>query len=204
MAEKLPHRVLVIDDNPDVHEDFRKVLCEDRASSTALEAVEAQLFEEEQNTTFLGNQYKFRIDSAFQGEPGLAKVYHALQEGYPYEIAFVDVRMPPGWDGIEVTPKLWLADSDLEVVICTAYSDYTWEQMFARLGTSDRTFVIKKPFDRMEVLQMAHTLIERRRTALQERAKLKRALHAQDKVLEELDKQFHTEIIQLKKAHPGT
>jgi CheY-like chemotaxis protein len=200
MAEQLPHRVLVIDDNPDVHEDFRKVLCADRSSSTALEAAESALFGDV--APALGKQHEFQVDSAFQGEPGLAKVYHALQEGYPYEIAFVDVRMPPGWDGIEVTPKLWLADSDLEVVICTAYSDYTWEQMFARLGTSDRTFVIKKPFDRMEVLQMAHTLIERRRTALLERAKLKRALHAQDKVLEELDKKFHTEIVHLKKAYP--
>jgi DNA-binding NtrC family response regulator len=201
MAEKLPHRILVIDDNPDVHEDFRKVLCEDRTTTSALEAAEAELFGLNEPSAFLGSQYKFKIDSAFQGEPGLAKVYHALQEGYPYEIAFVDVRMPPGWDGIEVTPKLWVADPDLEVVICTAYSDYTWEQMFAKLGTSERTFVIKKPFDRMEVLQIAHTLVERRITTSKSRAKLKRALQTHDKILEELDKKFHTEIIQLKQIH---
>src|SRR5258708_2304345 len=98
MADHLPHRVLVIDDNPEVHNDFRKILCADRTSSSALEAAEAKLFGPPDETTYLGKQYKFEVDSAFQGEPGLAKVYHALQEEHPYVIAFVDVRMPPGWD----------------------------------------------------------------------------------------------------------
>jgi CheY-like chemotaxis protein len=149
------HRILVIDDNPAIHEDFRKILCRDRTSSSQLEAQEAELFG---TRPPLGGQSEFEIDSAYQGEAGLARVYHAIQEGRPYALAFVDVRMPPGWDGIEVTPKLWVADPHLPVVICTAYSDYSWEEMFARLGTSDRTFILKKPFDREEVLQLAHAL----------------------------------------------
>jgi DNA-binding NtrC family response regulator len=155
------HRILVIDDNPAIHEDFRKILCRDRTMSSKLEAQEAELFG---TSAPLGDQSEFEIDSAFQGEAGLARVYHAIQEGRPYELAFVDVRMPPGWDGIQVTPKLWVADPYLPVVICTAYSDYSWEEMFARIGTSDRTFILKKPFDREEVLQLAHTLTARRRT----------------------------------------
>jgi CheY-like chemotaxis protein len=158
---KTKHRILVIDDNPAIHEDFRKILCRDRTSSSKLEAQEAELFG---STHPLGGQSEFEIDSAFQGEAGLARVYHAIQEGRPYALAFVDVRMPPGWDGIQVTPKLWVADPYLPVVICTAYSDYSWEEMFARIGTSDRTFILKKPFDREEVLQLAHTLTARRRS----------------------------------------
>jgi DNA-binding NtrC family response regulator len=154
------HRILVIDDNPAIHEDFRKILCRDRASSSRLEAQEAELFG---STPPLGAQSEFEIDSAFQGEAGLARVYHAIQEERPYELAFVDVRMPPGWDGIQVTPKLWMADPYLPVVICTAYSDYSWEEMFARIGRSDRTFILKKPFDREEVLQLAHSLTARKR-----------------------------------------
>ena len=144
-APKPKHRILVIDDNPAIHEDFRKILCRDRSSTSSLEAQEAELFG---TAAPLGRQSEFEVDSAFQGEAGLARVYHAIQEGRPYELAFVDVRMPPGWDGIQVTPKLWVADPYLPVVICTAYSDYSWEEMFARLGTSDRTFILKKPFDR--------------------------------------------------------
>ncbi len=154
------HRILVIDDKQGIHEDFRKILCADRASSSRLEEMEAALFETQPP---LGMQSKFVIDSAFQAEEGLARVHHALQEGHPYEIAFVDVRMPPGSDGIEITPKLWAADPSLPVVICTAYADYSWEEIFARIGITDRMFILKKPFDRDEVLQLAHALTEHRR-----------------------------------------
>jgi CheY-like chemotaxis protein len=162
----MKHRILVIDDNPAIHEDFRKILCRDRSSSSRLDEMEAALFGT--NAPPLGQQSEFEIDSAFQAHEGLARVFHALQEGRPYAMAFVDVRMPPGWDGIEVTPKLWIADPDLHIVLCTAYSDYSWEEMFARVGASDRMFILRKPFDRMEVLQLAHTLTGRRR-ALQSR-----------------------------------
>lgn len=195
MTTKPRHRILVIDDNPEIHRDFRKVLCQDRNSSSALEASEAILFGAQYR---LGKQREFEVDSAFQGEEGLARVYHALQENFPYEIAFVDVRMPPGWDGIEVTPKLLLADPDLEIVICTAYADYTWEEMFARLGTSERMFILKKPFERMEVLQLAHSLTEKRRLSRQWKAAPKPAPPIPPAVLEEVTEQFQTEIIQLK------
>ena len=156
----LKHRILVIDDNPAIHEDFRKILCRNRSSSSQLEEMEAALFG---IAAPLGQQSEFEIDSAYQAHEGLARVFHALQEGRPYDMAFVDVRMPPGWDGIEVTPKLWIADPELHIVLCTAYSDYSWEEMFARIGASDRMFILRKPFDRMEVLQLAHTLTGRRR-----------------------------------------
>jgi two-component system NtrC family sensor kinase len=154
-------RILVIDDNPAIHEDFRKILCRNRGSSSQLDAMEAALFG---TAAPLGQQSEFEIDSAYQAHEGLARVFHALQEGRPYDMAFVDVRMPPGWDGIEVTPKLWIADPDLHIVLCTAYSDYSWEEMFARIGASDRMYILRKPFDRMEVLQLAHTLTGRRQS----------------------------------------
>jgi two-component system, NtrC family, sensor kinase len=153
-------RILVIDDNPAIHEDFRKILCRDRMGSSELDAREAELFS---RSPLLGEQSEFEIDSAYQGEAGLARVHHALQEGRPYALAFVDVRMPPGVNGVEITTRLWAADPDLPVVICTAYSDYSWEEMFARLGRSGRLFILKKPFDRDEVLQFAHTLTALRR-----------------------------------------
>jgi DNA-binding NtrC family response regulator len=167
MNEPNRYRILVIDDVPDIHEDLRKILCGDRRSTSKLEAAESILFGESTSDI---RQSEFEIDSAFQGEVGLARVYHAIQEGRPYDMAFVDVRMPPGWDGIEVTPRLWIADPELQIVICTAYSDYTWEEMFARLGTSDRMLILKKPFEPIEVLQIAHNLTEKRRR-LNSRAK---------------------------------
>lgn len=88
-------------------------------------------------------------------------VRRAQQEGRPYAMAFVDVRMPPGWDGIETISRIWKMYPALQVVICTAYSDYSWEEMIRQVGKTDNLVILKKPFDNIEVLQLAHTLTQK-------------------------------------------
>ena len=97
--------------------------------------------------------YRFEVDSAFQGEEGLQCVGTALKEGRPYAVAFVDIRMPPGMDGVETTERLWREDPDLQVVLCSAYTDYSWEDVVQRLGISQRLLILHKPFDSMEMRQ---------------------------------------------------
>lgn len=152
------YRILVIDDNRAIHEDFRKILCSPSAEATALGKAEAKLFAQ---PTRVSQSAVFEIDSAYQGEEGLERVRQSLQSGRPYAMATVDVRMPPGWDGIETTQKLWKVDPDLQVVICSAYSDYSWDEIIARLGNSDHLLFLKKPFDAMEILQLANALTEK-------------------------------------------
>jgi len=98
------------------------------------------------------------MDSAFQGQEGLARVQQANAEGRPYALAFVDGRMPPGWDGVETITKLREVDPALQFVICTAYSDYSWIEIQQQFGPSDSLLVLKKPFDLIEVRQLAHAL----------------------------------------------
>jgi len=100
----------------------------------------------------------FQLDSAYQGEEGLGLVREAMKQGQPYATAFIDVRMPPGWDGVKTTSKIWEVDPDLQVVICTAFSDYSWQAMLEKLGGSDRLVILKKPFDNIEVVQLASSL----------------------------------------------
>ena len=102
---------------------------------------------------------------------GLERVRQALAEGRPYAMAFMDVRMPPGWDGIETTAKIWEIDPDLQVVICTAYSDYSWSKMIEQLGQSDKLLILKKPFDNVEALQLATALTEKWHRTQQARCK---------------------------------
>ena len=111
----------------------------------------------------------FEIDSAFQGEEGLEKMLAAKEADRPYALAFVDVRMPPGWDGIETIRRLWEADSDLQVVVCTAYSDYSWDETIQKLGQSDRLLILKKPFDPIEIRQLACALTEKWNAVARER-----------------------------------
>jgi CheY-like chemotaxis protein len=149
-------RVLVIDDNHSIHDDFRKILSP--CANTALDATEEVLFGP---STDAARQIWFEVDSAYQGEQGLLMVKEKLEAGRPYAMAFVDVRMPPGWDGIETSARIWQIDPDLQIVICTAYMDYSWDEMVVKLGHTDRMVILKKPFETVEVLQLASALTEK-------------------------------------------
>ena len=149
-------RVLIIDDNPSIHEDFRKVLgSSPNAKLDELADDEAALFGCE---PLKSAGVQFELTSAFQGKEGLETVRAAALAGEPFAMAFVDVRMPPGWDGIETISRIWKEFPELQVVVCTAYSDYSWDDMSRTLGESDSVLILKKPFDSVEVLQMAHAL----------------------------------------------
>jgi two-component system, cell cycle sensor histidine kinase and response regulator CckA len=153
-----PARVLVIDDNPSIHEDIRKILVPESSVDPALAETKSLLFGDAPAGTAVAD---FEIDSAYQGEEGFEMVAAAEEAGRPYSLAFVDVRMPPGWDGIETITRIWRDHPELQIVICTAYSDYSWEDMVRQLGRSSSMVVLKKPFDNIEVLQLAHALTEK-------------------------------------------
>jgi diguanylate cyclase len=147
------HRILVVDDNPAIHEDYRKILAghEDGRMSAA----EAALFREQQPAV---GRPTFDVDSAMQGRDGVERARVALAEGRPYSVAFVDMRMPPGWDGLETIERLWAIDPEIQVVVCSAYTDYDWLELLERLGHSDKLIVVKKPFEPIEILQCASAL----------------------------------------------
>jgi two-component system NtrC family sensor kinase len=191
------HRVLVIDDDPIIHDAIRKFLCSGRWSGSKLDDAEEALFG---RALTAGKQSRFEVDSAFQGEEGLAKVYHAIQEDRPYAMTFLDINMPPGWSGIEVAPRLWVADPELQIVICTGNADFSWEDIFVKIGTSDRMFILKKPFDRMEVLQLAHILTARWRDSQKQQLRqkhLEQTLQTRAVIAERMSERLHTEIMRL-------
>ena len=152
----LRHRVITIDDNEAIHADFRKILAGENDARDELLAVERALFGEE--VAPRPARPMFEIDSALQGQEGAERVQRSLEEGRPYALAFVDMRMPPGWDGLETIERLWAIDPNVQVVICSAHSDYDWLEVIRRLNYSDKLLVIKKPFEAIEVLQCANAL----------------------------------------------
>ncbi|HEY0944179.1 MAG TPA: response regulator [Opitutaceae bacterium] len=162
-------RILVVDDTTAIHADFRKILADDEHTENALEAAEARLFGEPAAKT---RSMQFEVTSAYQGLEAVGLVEQSLLAGRPFAMAFVDVRMPPGLDGVETIERLWKIDPDLQVVVCTAYSDYSWGEMIERLGYSDRLVILRKPFDNLEVLQLATALTEKRALLAQVRGRL--------------------------------
>jgi two-component system sensor histidine kinase/response regulator len=160
-------RILVIDDMPSIHEDFRRILA---PAECELEETEAALF----GGTAPPAREGFELDSAYQGREGLAFAEASVRAGRPYAMAFVDMRMPPGWDGVETIERLWQVDPRIQVVICTAYSEHAWEDVLSRLDVCDRLLVLKKPFDMIEVSQLATTLTAKWTLARQAASQLDR------------------------------
>src|SRR5271154_3786996 len=157
-------RILLVDDTQSIHGDFQKVLAPVAASiADDLEADEAILFEKPAAT----NIVRFEMQFAHQGVEALAKVRAAKLAGSPFAMAFVDMRMPPGWDGVETVEHLWREDPRLQIVLCTAYSDYSWPEVLTRLDVRDRLLILKKPFDPIEVYQFASSLTMKWRMAEQ-------------------------------------
>lgn len=158
-------RILIVDDNESIHEDFRKVLIhETNEDHAALDDLEAELFGDDDTSsddTPTGELLDYEVDSALQGQEALAMVDKAAEEGRPYALVFMDVRMPPGWDGIETISRIWLKHPYVEMVLCTAYSDYTWDDIVAKLGSSDKLLFLRKPFDAVAVQQMALSLVKK-------------------------------------------
>ncbi len=174
--ENASHRILIVDDNPAIHEDLKEVLCPNRLTVIDEEttALEEELFsEDEDKDSFEPDVPDYEIDDAFQGEEAIEMVEQAEGEGNPYALIFMDVRMPPGIDGIQTIHDIWEKHPNIEMVICTAYSDYSWDQILEKLKSTDSLLFMKKPFDTVAVRQMALSLTKKWAMARQSKSDIK-------------------------------
>lgn len=146
--------ILVVDDNASIHEDFKKIL-KPRPHEELGEHSQA-LFDSPVESP--GEDLPFEVDSAMDGYAGLRKVEDSFKADYPYAIAFVDVRMPGGMGGIELVKRIWDISPDTQIVMCTAHNDVELKNIWNWAGKSDQLLILKKPFDNIEVLQLAHAL----------------------------------------------
>lgn len=179
-------RVLVIDDNEAIHKDIGRLLTR-RVETEDLDRVTAAMLGD---VPASAQPISYAIDAAYQGEEGVAMAGRARARDLPYALAFVDMRMPPGIDGVETIRRLWKVDPDVQIIICTAFSDYSWEQTIEHLGVTDCLLILKKPFDHIEVHQLACALTEKwnltRRARLKE-AELEAMVASKTRSLQELN-----------------
>ena len=161
-------RILVIDDNRAIHDDFRKILCPADIAN-GIEDLEKDLFG---YTSKAHKRETYELHSAYQGQEGLELVNRSMETGERYALAFVDMRMPPGWDGVQTIEKIWEVDPEIQIVICTAYSDYSWEDINRKFEAADRLLILKKPYDTVEVCQLARALTQKWRLSKHAHLKL--------------------------------
>lgn len=171
MSSEGNNRLLVIDDNPDIHRDFTKILTggAGHETSATLDSLENDIFGAA--PTASGEQIQFALTHCYQGQEGFEAVRDAKAANTPFVAAFVDMRMPPGWDGLRTIREIRTIDEEMTIVICTAYSDHSWHEIASQAGALDRLLILKKPFDPIELEQLARSLQER--DALYRRAQMR-------------------------------
>ena len=185
-SEKLTgrvNRILIVDDNVAIQDDFRKILDSGKLDQK-LEELD-NLFFGETETVQHGKPVELLFAS--QGQEAYKLVQEEQQAGREIQMAFVDMRMPPGWDGTQTIKKIWELDSRIKIVICTAYSDKEWSEIAAELEHLDQLLILKKPFDTVEVTQLAESLCEQwfiEKESLLERQQLESRLEHQQNELE--------------------
>jgi signal transduction histidine kinase len=162
MLDSLQPRILLVDDNEVLLADYRKILAPaNRDADLELDALEALATGSSSLAAPRPVRPHYELTAVNQGDAALAAVNAARATGRPYSVVFLDVRMPPGIDGVETAARLWRDHPDLEIVLCSAHNDYSWDDLTRALGQTDHLLVLRKPFDAIEVRQLAASLTEK-------------------------------------------
>jgi len=191
-----PHKILLVDDNESIHKDIESILLSSKGQNDqVLREMEDELFGEREfeRSEDISGQISYEIDHAYQGQEAIEMVEKAEQVEKPYSLIFMDVRMPPGIDGIQTIKQIWDRHPLIEVVICTAYSDYSLDQITKNLGSTDKLLFMKKPFDATALRQTALTLTnkwELQQEALKYTEKLEQEVTERTSQLHDLVKEY--------------
>jgi signal transduction histidine kinase/ActR/RegA family two-component response regulator len=145
MSHNHLQRILVIDGKPEIQNQFLNIF----AAPGSMES------------------RRFEIVSAFSRAEGLDCLKKALAENRPFPIAFVDAGVPPGWEGIETARRLWKEDAALQVVICSAFAEFSPDALLNEPGGADNLMILRKPLDKPAVMLAACCLAEKSRLALE-------------------------------------
>lgn len=154
------HRVLVVDDTKSIHDDFNRIFSQ-YSKPEKHDELEDFLFDKKRETSKNDYLKNITIKSSYSGEDGIRLVKQSIADNNEFSVAIIDVRMPGGIDGIEAASEIFKIDKNIQIVICSAYNDYSWDQMIDILSFNDRWVILKKPFDVIEARQMAVSLCQK-------------------------------------------
>ncbi len=152
------NRILVIDYNRSISPDMRRILRCQNPGSSAVNNNEHDLFGD---PAPIPDSLTFEVESSGHGDEGLHMIEEAQIAGRPFAVAFIDVRSPAGPDSMDTVARLVQRFPDLQVVLCTAQSDHSWEKLIRVITRSDSLLILRKPFDSIEVLQLANALTQK-------------------------------------------
>ena len=147
------YRVLIVDDQEEIHNDFEEMLTSGVTKRATDELAAA--FVSQGDKSFLP---QFELFHATSGEEACAMVKAGQESNRPFALAYIDIRMPPGTDGIETVRQIRQFEQDIEIVIMTAYSDKTLSEIVNDMELLHKLLYIRKPFSREEIQQITLSL----------------------------------------------
>ena len=165
MAEpaRAPIRVLVVDDEAAVRDAYRQIFTEpnEGTQNSARRSLGAKLFGREEvgrPVRLTAATLTFEPEFCDGAEPAVAAVKAALDAQRPFAVVFLDMRMPPGPDGVWAATHIRELDPAIEIAVCTAYSDVDPGDIGGRVPPEDKLSYLQKPFHPQEVRQMTIAL----------------------------------------------
>jgi len=152
-------RVLAVDDEESILALYREVLCKKSVTDVSLSEMsdlEAELFGNSKNKPV--HEYLFDLTTCRQGDEAIAAVKQAVEEDNPIALVLLDIRMPPGPDGVQTAEAIRDLDSLIEILLVTGYSDVDPQEIAKRISPPHKLLYIQKPFHPQEIYQFVCTL----------------------------------------------
>jgi PAS domain S-box-containing protein len=149
-------RILVIDDDPAIRDTYQNIIAPNFNHFEVKREIISQLLALDAD-----EKLEFELDLAAQGQEGFDLVQKGLAEDKPFALAFIDMRLPPGSDGITTAARIRDLDPDIEIVIVTAYYDRSLEEIIQTIGMPEKLILLRKPFDPDEIIQLSISLTEK-------------------------------------------
>ncbi|MBU2511342.1 PAS domain S-box protein [bacterium] len=201
-TEKLS-RILIADDEQEILDIFVETLMPGETltkEDTQLSAMEGRLFGD---TTLNENNTRFEVVTCRQATDAVNYIERSYKDKNPFSIVFLDVRMPPGENGIWAAQRIRELDAEIEIVLVTGYSDVQPESFFNQVLPVHKLLFVRKPFFPQEILQFAHSLGEKWRTEKElkeNRAQLAKKLELGDQELKRLNEELTKDLADRKKV----
>lgn len=154
------NKILIVDDNSDIHQDFKLALeINPTTNNEITQALEKKVFGKESKNKKL--PYDFKLFHAYSAEETLTVLQSAEESNAPIGLIFMDIKLPNGMDGINVSKLILEKYPHTEIVLCTGYSDYTHDDILGKFGLTDHILLLRKPIDFIEVRQLAIALMQK-------------------------------------------
>jgi len=164
MSEPYNRKILIVDDQPELLKVYVKIFAPSHDEKNSdLTSLETDLFgdiKESAQTSKKNKGINFTIVTANQGQKAISLVKNTIAKRDPFAVAFIDVRMPPGIDGVHTASEVRKIDPNLEIVFVTAYSDFSRNKIMELVESGD-FFYLRKPFDVEEIRQFAVALSDK-------------------------------------------